>query len=178
MSAPASAGDAGQAHPSADGEPERRAALARVLRQGWIAGSVASVTSTAALALAGRHCNGSWTAPINAVSHWVWDREALLHHRPTFAHTVLGYAIHHGASVFWATLHAAAREYLHPGKPPTAAGAALTGAVAATVDLGLTPRRLSPGFEHKLPRLALVAVYGCFTVGLLVGTGLANRDRG
>jgi hypothetical protein len=146
------------------------------LREGWIAGSVASATSTVALAAAGKWCNGSWSAPINAVSHWAWDRKALMHHRPSVAYTVVGYAIHHLASVFWATLQAAAREKLSPGAPPTAAGAALTGAVAALVDLRLTPRRLTPGFDHKVPTAALVAVYACFAVGLLAGARAAHRQ--
>ena len=42
-----------------------------LLRDAALAGSVASLASTAALAAQGRRETGRASAPINAISHWV-----------------------------------------------------------------------------------------------------------
>lgn len=154
----------------------------QALREGAIAGSVASMASAAALLVAGRRENGHAAAPVNAISHWVWDRPALRRDRPSLRHTLVGYLVHHGASIFWATLHARAwgcrPEAKQPG--PAVAGAAAAAAVACFVDYRLTPRRLTPGFEHRLSRESLAAVYVCFALGLALGSMAAvqrPRDR-
>ena len=72
---------------------------------GAAVGAVASVLSTAVLALASRRATGSWSACLNATSHWVWGDEAADHLEPSLRYTGLGYLIHHGASCFWATLY-------------------------------------------------------------------------
>jgi hypothetical protein len=153
------------------------AAWKKALREGLVAGSVASLLSTVALALAGHRENGHAAAPVNAISHWLWDRQALRANRPSLRHTLAGYLIHHGASVFWGTLHALAwgcrPRAKQPG--PALAGAATTAAVAYFVDYRLTPQRLTPGFEHRLSTGALVAVYACFALGLAIGSVAAPR---
>jgi hypothetical protein len=149
----------------------------RALREGLVTGSIASITSALALALAGRRENGHAAAPVNAVSHWVWDRESLVVDRPTARHTVTGLLVHHGASVFWGTMHARAWGLHERNKRPlpAAAGAAVACAVACFVDYHLTPRRLTPGFEHRLSRHSLALVYASFGVGLALGTALLRR---
>lgn len=150
----------------------------QALREGAIAGSVASVASAAALVVAGRHENGHAAAPVNAISHWIWDRPALYKNRPSLRHTLVGYLVHHGASIFWGTLHARAwgcrPQAKEPG--PAVAGAAAAAAVACFVDYRLTPRRLTPGFEHRLSLKSMTAVYVCFALGLALGSILA-ADR-
>ena len=151
----------------------------QALEEGAIAGSVASIASAAALLVAGRCENGFSAAPVNAISHWVWDRPALHKNHPNLRHTLMGYLVHHGASVFWGTLHARAwgtrREAKQPG--PAFAGAAAATAVACFVDLRLTPRRLTPGFEHRLSGPAMAAVYTCFAIGLALGSMAAGRTQ-
>ncbi|MHB1122253.1 MAG: hypothetical protein ACYC0T_05960 [Ramlibacter sp.] len=144
----------------------------QALREGAVSGAAASVLSAAVLLLAGARQNRAPAAPVNAVSHWIWDRPALAEDGPSARHTLAGYLIHHAASVWWATLHAKAwgtRERAkRPG--PALAGAAAAAAVACLVDLKLTPRRLTPGFEHRLSAGALLGVYACFAVGLALGS--------
>jgi hypothetical protein len=149
----------------------------QVLREGAIAGSLASVASAAALLAAGRRDNGHAAAPVNAISHWVWDRPALLKNRPSLRHTLVGYLVHHGASFFWAILHARAWCLLPEAKKPAAvvAGAAATSAIACVVDYCLTPRRLTPGFEHRLSLGSMAAVYICFALGLALGSIAAGH---
>ncbi|MDB5743668.1 MAG: hypothetical protein JWR68_1983 [Polaromonas sp.] len=149
-----------------------------ILAQGALAGSLASVLSTAMLALAGRRQAGSAAAPINAVSHWYWGDEALHRNRADLAHTGAGYLTHHGAATFWAMAYAA----LASDKPATrtlqgvALGAAATSAVACLADFRFTPHRFTPGYEHRLSTGALALVYTAFGIGLAAGA-LALRDQ-
>ena len=147
------------------------------LRTGALAGSLASITSMAALLVAGRRQAGTPIAPLNAISHWIWGDRALRQEQADLRHTLTGYLIHHAASVFWGVLYARAwatrREAQAPR--PALAGAAVASSVACFVDYRLTPRRLTPGFEHHLSRPALGMVYGCFALGLAAGALLAAR---
>jgi hypothetical protein len=151
----------------------------QALKEGALAGSVASLSSAAALAVAGRIENGDAAAPVNAVSHWFWDRPALRKNGTNLRHTLTGYLVHHAASVFWATLHARAWGCRPRAKRagPALAGAAAASAVACFVDYQLTPKRLTPGFEHRLSAGALLAVYACFAVGLALGSMEASQDK-
>lgn len=151
--------------------------LNNALREGVVAGTLAGVLSAAVLAVMGRRETGHAAAPINAVSHWVWQPEALHANEPSLRHTGTGFATHHAASVLWATLYALARQKLRPGSPPTVAGAITTSAVAAVVDFKMTPERFTPGFEHRLSTSALVGVYAALALGTYLGAK-AVWDRG
>jgi len=147
-----------------------------VLRTALIAGAGASLLSTAALMLLGRRHAGSPFAGTNAVSHWLWGTEALTADRPSLRHTAIGYATHHLAATFWAALYAwvlGRREARTV--PEELAGAAAMTAVSYIVDYTVTPERLRPGFEHRLPGGALYVVYGAFAIGLAAGCRLARR---
>jgi hypothetical protein len=147
------------------------------LCEGAVAGSLASVLSAAFLTWRGQ-VRGEPAAPLNAVSHWFFGDRALREDDASVPFTLAGYVTHHGASVFWGTLHAKALA----GRPearetlPAVAGAVAASAVACFVDYQLTPKRLTPGFEHRLNRAELAGVYACFAVGLAVG-GMVMRRR-
>ncbi len=51
-------------------------------------------------------------------------------------------------------------------------------ALAAAVDYGLTPRRLTPGWELVLSRRSMVATYAAMALGLAAGAMLARRRTG
>lgn len=150
--------------------------LRNTIKRTVAAGSFASILSAMALTVLGRRETGSAAAPINAVSHWFWDREALRRNGIDARHTLVGYVTHHGAALFWAGLYAWA---IH-GRPkllePAAvvAGSVATSAVACFVDFNMTPERLTPGYEHRLSRGALTGVYAAFAVGLALGTLLVK----
>jgi hypothetical protein len=152
----------------------------RALREGWITGSIAGAASAVALAALGRRETGHAAAPVNAVSHWMWDRESLHADAPTARHTLTGYLVHHGASVFWATLYARAWGLRDEAKRPlpAIAGATVASAVACCVDFKATPERLTPGFEHRLSLRSLALVYATFALGLAAGNiALGARRR-
>ncbi|MBI5275660.1 MAG: hypothetical protein HY854_04305 [Burkholderiales bacterium] len=150
-----------------------------VFREGLVAGSLGSLLSSLVLLACGRRDAGSAVAPVNAVSHWLWGRESLRTDRMDARHTLAGYATHHAASVFWASLHAAAAQ----GRPATrqaavaVAGAAATSAIACLVDYRVVPKRLTPGFEHRISPAAMTGVYVALAVGLAAGALLARRAR-
>jgi hypothetical protein len=146
------------------------------IREGLVSGSLASLLSASYLALAGWR-RGHTAAPVNAVSHWIFGDRSLREDDASVVYTASGYLTHHAASVFWGVLHAKAFG-TRPGakKPlPAAAGAAAAAAVACFVDYELTPKRLTPGFEHRLVRPEMAKVYACFAVGLMVGSMLMKK---
>lgn len=145
------------------------------VREGLVGGSLASVLSTAVLAAAGRRQAGSAAAPVNAVSHWLWGDESLHEDRADLRHTLTGYLTHHLAAVFWATLYARLRG--HPARtvPEALAGGLATSAAAAAFDYTLVPRRLTPGFEHRLSMAPMVATFGALAAGMALGALLLGK---
>jgi hypothetical protein len=143
-----------------------RTAWHRALRSG----STAAVLSGAVLALCGKLENNAPAGPLNGPSQWIWGERAGYRHRPTWRHTATGYAIHHAASLGWATLHEKHVARLAEGRPPLArfAAAALTAAFACWVDYRIARGRLQPGFEKQLSRSSLLLVYSAFALGLAV----------
>jgi len=142
--------------------------MAGTLRTGTtktlFSGSIAGLLSLVALAMLGRRELSCAAAPINAPSHWVWGDEALKQRRWSWRYTALGIVIHQASSVWWA--------WLHHKRPPSAHGplhdAVVTTAAAAAVDLIVTPKRFTPGFERQLSPAGLMIVYGAFALGLAV----------
>jgi hypothetical protein len=148
------------------------------LQRGLVSGTAASLLSTAALALLGKREADSPFAPTNAVSHWIWGEKAAHRDNPSMRYTMTGYAIHHASATFWSVLFERACGHLldrrDTGK--TLAAAAATSAVACFTDYQLTPQRLKPGYEKRLSRPALAAVYGAFGLGLAAGAMLCRRS--
>jgi hypothetical protein len=143
----------------------------QALCEGAVSGSFASLFSAAYLAWAG-HRRGQPAAPVNAVSHWFFGEPSLHEDRSSLKYTLTGYLTHHAAAIFWGVLHAKAWGAREQAKTPlpAVAGAATAAAVACFVDYQLTPKRLTPGFEHRLGRPEMANVYAFFALGLAVGT--------
>ncbi|HVE88151.1 MAG TPA: hypothetical protein VNA44_00480 [Burkholderiaceae bacterium] len=141
----------------------------RAVNRGVLSGTCASILSTLALGACGRRESGSALAPVNAVSHWYWGDRALRVDRPSFKYTLPGYLTHHATSIFWAVLFEKTFGGVLRGRPAhTTVASAATAAVACFVDYQLTPKRLTPGFEHRLSKASLFVVYATFAVGLAV----------
>jgi hypothetical protein len=143
-------------------------------------GAAASLLSAVTLALLGRIENRSAAGPLNGPSQWVFGRWAAYLRRPSLRHTLTGILIHHLTATGWALLH---ERLLGRGKvdqtPAQRLGrAAATAAVANVVDFQLTPKRLTPGFEHQLSRKSLFVVYAAFALGLAIwGASMTERRR-
>ena len=152
------------------------ATWAKTLKRAFVSGSVASITSTVALALLARSEGKGALQPLNSTSHWLNGSQAADVEGADLAHTVMGYATHHAATIFWAFLF---EEWLERRPARDAAGlvgdALLMSAVAAVVNYGATPKRFTPGWEFVLSRGAMAAAYGAMAVGLAVGSAIAPR---
>jgi hypothetical protein len=148
----------------------------QAFREGVVTGSIASVLSAAYLTLAGQRRSVP-AAPTNAVSHWIFGDPALREDDPSLLYTATGFLIHHASSIFWGVLHAklwGARQQAK--KPlPAIAGAVVAAGIANAVDYKLTPKRLTPGFEHRLGTPEMVNVYACFALGLAIGSMLLKK---
>lgn len=158
-------------------EKERVAAPADWL----IAGSVAAAASAAVLAACGYLENGRPAGPNNGPSQWLWGRRAAHQRRFSVRHTVTGYAIHHGSSLFWSVIHT--RLFPRPASPPRTVPrelmeGAITAALACLVDYRLTPRRFQPGFEAQLGKCSLLLTYATFGATLALARRLMQPPSG
>ncbi len=149
----------------------------RALRDGATAGSLASLLSTAVLTVSGRREAGSPFAPTNAISHWIWGDHAAGHDEASKRHTLVGYAIHHGASTLWGILYEkCCGDLVRKNRlGSAAAGAAAVAGLACFVDYELTPKRLRPGYEMRLPRSSIFWVYAAVASGFLLSSVLESR---
>ncbi len=147
------------------------------MERGMVSGTSASLLSTMALAALGKLEPGTAYGPTNAISHWLWGDKASRRDGPSLKYTLVGYAIHHAIATFWAVLFERLMGERLDRKDPVATLAASTAAsaVACFVDYQLTPRRLRPGYEERLSRPSLAAVYGAFGIGLALGAVLARH---
>ncbi|PTR17030.1 hypothetical protein C8R31_101185 [Nitrosospira sp. Nsp2] len=150
--------------------------LREAFQNSLVSGTVASVASTISLSMLGKAELDRSAAPVNGPSQWVWGRHAPYQNRFSLRYTIVGYLIHHAASVFWALWYERLRQRLSVAENTAAvlAPAAVIAAAAYTVDFHLTPQRLTPGFEHRLSKRSLLIVYGTFALGL-AATALLKR---
>lgn len=153
-------------------------ALPAPLTGALLDGAMASLVSGLVLAWRGRMETGSAAAAINAPSHWLFGDDALMRNRASLRYTVTGGAIHTLSSMLWGGAYRWLRRMRRrPGLATSLGDAAAVTAVAAFVDLKLTPERFTPGFEKRLSRPSLVLVYAGFALGLVLADRLlAERD--
>jgi hypothetical protein len=149
------------------------------LREGAITGTVAGVSSAALVAAMGQRQSGSAVAPLNAVSHWLFGDESLHADELSLRHTLTGFVTNHLAAIFWAMLYSRAYGHRDEAKhlPQAVAGGIATSAVAYVVDYHVVPKRLTPGYEHRISSGALLATYGSLAAGLALGALLLGQQR-
>ena len=141
------------------------------LQRALVSGSVAAAAVTLVASLAGRRATGSYAAPLNATSHVLWGGRAGRQNAYSLKYTATGFIANYGAAVFWALFYEALARRM---PPPLTRGAAVA-ALAYVVDYHVVPKRLTPGFEMRLQRPALAAVYAALALGLSARDLLATR---
>src|SRR3954467_15280187 len=131
-----------------------------ILRSAFVTGTIASVVSSAALALLAKMERKSALQPVNATSHWLKGAEAASRNTADAAHTLVGYTTHHASTVFWALpFQAWLAIRQRPSAQQLLRDAAVMSAIAAVVDYGVVSRRLTPGWELVLSKTSLVVAY-------------------
>jgi hypothetical protein len=155
------------------GAQRPRALISRAIATGSLAG----LATTAAVALCGARETGSGAAPINATSHVLWGDEAGTADAVDIKHTLPGVLINTGAGIFWALVHelVLGRAKNRDRATAIASGVAVAG-LAYVVDYHLIPRRLTPGWELRLPRRSVAL--GFVALGaILAGAGFFHARR-
>jgi hypothetical protein len=139
-------------------------------------GLFSGLVSAAALLWRGSSELRRAVAPINAPSHWVWGTRALRENQVSWRYTGLGTATHLASAMLWGALFdALRRRRMRPTTANAVADAALVTATAACVDFVAVPKRLTPGFEHRLSQRGLLWVYAGFAAGLVMGAAMTKR---
>jgi len=139
---------------------------------------LSSSLSAAVLAWRGRTDAGSAAAPVNAISHWLWPREALRQDDASARFTLTGLGVHFASALLWCGFYERLRARRGAATPACAVSDAVAvSAVAAVVDLACVPDRLTPGFEKRLSGRSLVLVYTAFAAGLALAGVVALRRR-
>ncbi len=145
-----------------------------ILRAAAISGTAASVSSTVALTLLARAAGRSPTQPVNATSHWLHGDRAARFEGADLAHTGVGYATHHAATLFWSTIFETWLGDRRLAPLPMLQHAMAMSAIAAVVDYAATPHRFTPGWELVLSKGDMAAAYVAMALGLAAGS-LAAR---
>ena len=143
-----------------------------------VSGTTASLAITFALLKLARAERKGSVQPINSTSHWLHGERAGLVAQADAAHTLVGYATHHASAWFWALLF----ERWLIARPPRSAVALLRdgatmAAIAAAVDYGITPKRLTPGWELVLSKRGIALAYVAMAFGLTTGALVTQRLR-
>ncbi len=143
-----------------------------------LTGTVAGITTMTALTLLARAEGRRPLQPINATSHWLHGEEAGEVDWADAPHTLVGFATNHAAAIFWAIpleLWLATQ----PARPPLMLlrDAAAVSVVAAVVDYGLVPKRLTPGWEDALSPRAVAGGFAALALGLFAGAMLTQELR-
>jgi hypothetical protein len=149
----------------------------RILGNSAITGAIATAATTATTAWLGKRETGSAAAPLNATSHIAFGEEAAYHDETSVKYTLTGAAINAAAMVGWgAVQEALLGQWARKGSPARAlvSGAAVS-AAAYVVDYHVVPKRLTPGFEKRLSKTALFAIYAALALSLAAGAR-ATRD--
>ena len=151
---------------------------APLLASALTTGSIASVVSAAALAALAKGEGKRVAQPLNSTSHWLHGDNAADVGGVDAAHTGVGFATHHASALFWA-LPFEMWLASHPPRSSLELGrdAAVMSAIAAIVDYGITPRRLTPGWELTLSRKSMVGAYASLALGLAAGALVSQRIR-
>jgi hypothetical protein len=145
-----------------------------------VSGALAAAAVTLVASLATRRATGSSAAALNATSHFLWGERAARQDRYSTKYTAIGFVANLGASVFWALFYEALRQRRRRGAARALRDGALVSGLAYVVDYHVVPKRLTPGFELRLSRAALSAVYAALALGLSLRDVCADvlRPRG
>ena len=149
-----------------------------VFARSLFSGTIVGLAVTATAAAFGRRATGSAVAPINATSHVVWgDYAARIQDGVSARFTGLGFAINHASAIFWALFfERLIGRNANPGR--ILASAVAVTATAYIVDYHLVPKRLTPGWELRLPRRSLAGIYAALGFSLAVAGLLEQRRAG
>ncbi|WEX09577.1 hypothetical protein [Chelativorans sp. AA-79] len=114
--------------------------------------------------------------PVSATSHWLHGDSAGRTAKADASHTGVGLVTNAASAMFWALPFAF---WASRGGPRSLThllcGASVLSALAALLDYGLLPRRLSPGWELAVSKRAVAGAFAAMAAGLAAGAWAAQR---
>lgn len=131
-----------------------------------VSGTLAAGAVTLVASLVTRRAAGSSAAALNATSHFLWGERAGREDAYSMKYTATGAVANYGASIFWALFYEMLAGRTGRTRPRALLDGALVSAAAYVTDYHIVPKRLTPGFEMRLPRAALAGVYVALALGL------------
>ena len=140
----------------------------QTLRDGAVRSQLVALSAALAVALVGHVENGDGVAALNAISHIAFGEESFEKNELSLKYTGAAFLLNQISVTGWALGH----EWLFGGardqgkRGVSLAGGALVAALAYLVDFKLAPDRYKPGFERKLSRQGLLAVYVMLALAL------------
>jgi hypothetical protein len=143
-----------------------KAAGLQLLKRSLFSGTLAAMAVTVVASLATRRLAGSSAAALNATSHFLWGERAARQDAYSLKYTAVGATANHGAAMFWAFFYEMLAARTPRTRPRAFLNGALVSAAAYITDYHVVPRRLTPGFELRLPGAALAGVYAALALGL------------
>ena len=158
----------------------------RFIRNCLLSGGLAGLLSHIAASVCSAKEHGRSELPMHAVSHIAWGDEPEDHKGRELHNALIGSALHHGASVFWAAFFEALFGRRAERNLSTAlVGGATIATAAYVVDYHVVSDRFKPGFEAYLSDRSLFIVYAALALGLAGGARLRglhhhqveNRDE-
>ena len=152
----------------------------RILARAVVSGTLAAAAVTVVASIASRRTTGSYPSAINATSHALWGDRAANHDDYSWKYTATGLVTNFVASVFWAGFYEmlGVRAKRRPGPIRDALRASGISAAAYITDYHLVSKRLTPGFELRLPAITLVPIYAALAVGLSIRDVLTQTRAG
>lgn len=138
------------------------------LHDGIVSGTIAGLATAATAAICGARESGSAVAPVNATSHVLFGEEAGTVEGIDAKHTPLGFAIHMGSAIFWATLYEKAFGAAADRGDVTKAfaGGKAVASLAYLTDYHAVPKRLTPGWEERISAGSLALVFSALALSL------------
>jgi hypothetical protein len=149
--------------------------MRKIIRNSAVSGIVAGAASLATAMLCARLQRDPADAPVNAVSHIASGESPPREAGPHRRNTIVGFALHQGAAIFWAAFFEALfGKRAEKSTKDALAGAIAVAAAAYVTDYHIVSQRFRPGFEVALTRRHLFFVYAA----LAAGFALCARLRG
>jgi hypothetical protein len=143
-----------------------------------VSGLAGGLLSHLASACYGREERGRADLPMHAVSHIAWGDDPESHAGKHLHNFVIGTALHHGASIFWASFFEALfGERAERNTAAALVGGATVATAAYVTDYHVVSERFRPGFEAHLSNRALFAIYASLALGLAAGARLRGLYR-
>jgi hypothetical protein len=153
---------------------KERAMTSQIVRRAVRSGTVAGLLSAVVLAMRSNVENGAPLQPINATSHWLLGDEAASREEFDKVATPIGFGTHQLSAVFWALLFERLRGD-DPTRGTTLVSAVATSVVAAGVDYGIVPKRITPGWELVVSNKSLVSAFVALGTGFVLSGLLSTR---